>query len=253
MTNFLHIKSISQLHQFIGKEKPKHPAISFIRFSDMEFTVDEFPFDGVHVEFYVISFKTTSGKLKYGRNYYDFEEGTMTFTAPNQVLFPSHLIEDMHDTDGWSLFFHPDLVFGTELGHKVNDYHYFSYDVNEALHLSDTEQQRIHECTRNIVAEYSQNMDQHTQELIVSNLKLLLDYCRRFYDRQFYTRTKQNKGVVTQIEQVLKTYFNSEKPAILGLPTVKYCAEQVNLSPNYLSDLLKRKLVKIPRNTSIII
>lgn len=244
MTNFLHIKSISQLHQFIGKEKPKHPAISFIRFSDMEFTADEFPFDGVNVEFYVISFKTTSGQLKYGRDYYDFEEGTMTFTAPNQVLHPSHLIEDMQDMEGWSLFFHPDILFGTELGDKMGDYHYFSYKVNEALHLSEVEQQRIQECIRNIVEEYSLNIDQHTQELIVSNLKLLLDYCKRFYDRQFYTRTKQNKEIAVQVEQLLKTYFNSEKPANLGLPTVKYCAEQVNLSPNYLSDVLKKETGK---------
>lgn len=244
MKNFLSIKSISQLHQFIGLDKPKHPAISFIPFKDINLPVEEFPYDGVNVEFYTISFKTLSGQIKYGRNYYDFEEGTMIFSSPNQVLFPSHLVEDMNDVDGWSLFFHPDVLYGTELGDKIHAYHYFSYEVNEALHLSEMERQKIKECIRNIIEEYSQNIDQHTQELIVSNLKLLLDYCKRFYDRQFYTRTKENKGVVTKIENILNTYYSSDKPATLGLPTVKYCAQQVNLSPNYLSDLLKKETGK---------
>ncbi len=241
--NFLRIQSISQLHQLISKSKPKHSTISFMKFDEMDVSM-EMPFDGVNMEFYVISFKTTSGKLKYGRNYYDFEEGTMTFTAPNQVLYPSHLISDMDGVEGWSLFFHPDLLFGTDLSTKMNQYHYFTYDVNEALHLSDTEKQKIKGCLSNIVEEYSQNFDGHSQELIVSNLELLLNYCKQFYSRQFLTRIKQNKGIVVQIEQLLKTYFNSDKPNILGLPTVKYCAEQVNLSPNYLSDLLRKETGK---------
>lgn len=243
MGNILHIKSISHLHQLIGKEKPKHPGISFIPFDEMEVSGD-MPFDGVNIELYIISFKTTSGKLKYGRGYYDFEEGTMIFTGPNQILHPTHLISDMEDVNGWSLFFHPDLLFDTGLGEKINQYHFFSYEANEALHLSETEKKKIIESTTNIQEEYTQNMDRHSQELIVSNLELFLNYCKRFYDRQFYTRTKQNKGVVVQIEQVLKAYFDSEKPNILGLPTVKYCAEQVNLSPNYLSDLLKKETGK---------
>lgn len=244
MANFFHIRSISQLHGLLGLDKPKHPAISFINFRDMKLPQVDLSFDGANVEFFVISFKTVSGQLRYGRDYYDFEEGTITFTAPNQVLYPSHLAEDMKDVDGWSLFFHPDLLFGTDLGEVMNKYHFFTYEVNEALHLSNDEKQRIHDCTNHIVTEYSQNIDQHTQELIVSNLKLLLDYCRRFYDRQFYTRTKQNKGVVVEIEKLLNAYFNSEQPTNLGLPTVKYCAQQVHLSPNYLSDLLKKETGK---------
>lgn len=243
MIRIFHIKSISHLHEMIGKEKPKHPGISFIPFNAMEITKD-MPFDGVNVEFYIISFKTIAGQLKYGRGHYDFEEGTMTFTAPNQILHSSHLISDMKDVEGWSLFFHPDLLFGTDLGRKINKYQYFTYEANEALHLSDSEKKKILECISNITEEYKQNLDGHSQELIVSNLELLLNYCKRFYDRQFYTRSKQNIGVVTQIEQLLRDYFDSDKPHLIGLPTVKFCANQVNLSPNYLSDLLKKETGK---------
>lgn len=201
-------------------------------------------FDGANTEFYVISFKTSKGKVKYGRNYYDFEEGTMLFTAPNQVLYPSHLTQDFDFEEGWSLFFHPDLFHHYDLGKRINSYNFFSYETNEALHLSDSEKQKIMACLQNITEEYSQNIDRHSQELIVSNLELLLNYCKRFYDRQFYTRSKQNKDIVIQIEKLLLDYFNSDKPTLIGLPTVKYCANQVNLSPNYLSDLLKKETGK---------
>jgi len=243
MSNIIHIKSISQLHKFMGYAAPKHPAVSFIKFSEMNLSA-EMDFDRASADFYIISLKTKSGQLKYGRDYYDFEEGTLTFSAPNQVMYPSHLISDINDDEGWSLFFHPDILFGTELGDKINGYNFFSYDVNEALHISDNEKQKITESIRNIVDEYNQNLDQHSQEIIVSNLELLLNYCKRFYDRQFLTRKKQNSVVVNEVERLLSKYFDSDKPSILGLPTVKYCADQVNLSPNYLSDLLKNETGK---------
>lgn len=243
MNNFISINSISELHRMLGFEKPKHPAISFIPFSKMNLPQD-INFDGANTEFYIISLKTTKGHMKYGRNYYDFEEGTMIFTAPNQVLHPSSMVSDTVDTEGWSLFFHPDLIHNSDLGNKINEYSYFLYETDEALHLSDTEKSKILNCIDNIVEEYSQNIDQHSQELIVSNLELLLNYCKRFYDRQFYTRANQHKGVVLQIETLLKKHFSSNTSEKLGLPTVKHCAEQVNLSPNYLSDLLKKETGK---------
>ncbi|MEC3908113.1 helix-turn-helix domain-containing protein [Tamlana sp. 2201CG12-4] len=243
MSNIFTIDSISQVHSMLGCEPPKHPSITFLRFSEMNIPEDAV-FERANVNFYIISLKSAKGKMRYGRHYYDFEAGTLLFSSPNQVLYPDHLLNDFQDEAGWSLIFHPDLLFGTDLGNKIHQYHYFSYEVHEALHLSESEQQKINDCISNIVEEYSQNLDGHSRELIVSNLELLLNYCKRFYKRQFLTRTKQNKGVVTQIEKLLTAYFDSEKPAVLGLPSVKYCAQQVNLSPNYLSDLLKKETGK---------
>ena len=243
MQKLITIKSISQLHQALGYAPPKHPLISFLKFSEMNFEIEE-NFDAANINFYVISFKTSSGTLKYGRNYYDFEEGTMMFTAPNQVLFPSHLASDEFDLNGWSLFIHPDLLYNSKLGEKIVDYSFFTYESNEALHVSEVEKNKINACVKNIIEEYSQNIDRHSNELIVSNLELLLNYCKRFYDRQFYTRSTHNKDIVSKIEKLLKEYFSSEKANLLGLPTVKYCAEKVNLSPNYLSDLLKKETGK---------
>lgn len=243
MSNIYTINSVSQVHQMIGCTPPKHPHISFIPFSEMNIPKDAV-FEKTNVNFYIISLKSTKGKMRYGRNYYDFEEGTLLFSSPNQVLYPDHLMNDFQDEEGWSLIFHPDLLFGTDLGNKMHQYHFFSYDTNEALHLSESEQKKIKECISNIVEEYNQNLDGHSQELIVSNLELLLNYCKRFYNRQFLTRTKQNKDIVIKIELLLKDYFNSDKPSVFGLPTVKYCAKEVNLSPNYLSDLLKKETGK---------
>lgn len=241
--NIFSIDSVNQVHKMLGCEPPKHPLISFIRFSEVNISKDVV-FEKSNVNFYIISLKSAKGKMRYGRNYYDFEEGTLLFSSPNQVLYPDHLIDDFQNEEGWSLIFHPDLLYGTNLGNIIHQYHYFSYEVNEALHISKSEEKKIKECISNIVEEYSQNLDGHSQELIVSNLELLLNYCKRFYNRQFLTRIKQNRCVVTQVEQLLKEYFNSEKPAILGLPTVRYCAQEVKLSPNYLSDLLKKETGK---------
>lgn len=243
MSEVFQIKSISQLHRLFGYKKPNHPSISFMRFSDMKLS-EGVEFEAASVELYVISFKSSIGHLEYGRNHYDFEEGTMIFTAPNQIIYPSHLASDFNDEEGWSLFFHPDILYGTELSKRINELNFFTYDVNEALHISDAERIKINDCIRNIVDEYSQNLDQHSHELIVSNLDLLLNYCKRFYDRQFLTRRKENSSVIIHIEQLLRDYFNSEKPSTIGLPSVKYCAEHVNLSPNYLSDLLKKETGK---------
>ncbi|WP_349663414.1 helix-turn-helix transcriptional regulator [Cellulophaga lytica] len=244
MSQFITINSISEMHKMIGSKPPKHPAISFIPFSEMSIPENVIDFGGVNVNLYIISLKSAKGKMRYGRDYYDFEEGSLLFTSPNQALYPDHLLDDFQEQEGWSLVFHPDLLYRTSLSNKMDEYSYFSYESNEALHLSEDEKTKIAKCIDNIVEEYNQNIDQHSQSLIVNNLELLLNYCTRFYDRQFYTRTKQNKGVISQIESLLKNYFNSDKPTLLGLPTVKYCANEVHLSPNYLSDLLKKETGK---------
>jgi AraC-like DNA-binding protein len=258
MKKLYEIKSISQLHKILGCPKPKHPNISFFKHSEiLTCSSDEqtkqalsnanaalAQVEKVNAQFYIISLKSAKGQLKYGRNYYDFEEGTLLFTAPNQVMYPHQLVSEMNDDEGWSLIIQPDLFYGTDLGKKMDSYNFFSYATNEALHISENENSKIMEAIKNIVDEYSQNIDQHSNNLIISNLELLLNYCRRFYDRQFYTRTKQSKDIVVQIETYIKNYFNSDLPINKGIPTVKVCAEHVNLSPNYLSDLLKKETGK---------
>ncbi|NIJ54579.1 helix-turn-helix domain-containing protein [Dyadobacter arcticus] len=187
--------------------------------------------------FYTISCKHFEGAFKYGKSLYDFNEGTLIFTAPHQVVSASH---NLQMDEGWGLFFHSDLINGTALGRKINQYGFFGYEANEALHISDDEKQILKDCIEKIKKEYSQNIDKHTEALIVSNLELLLNYCNRFHDRQFLTRSKVNKDIVQRFEHILNEYFAQETLIEAGLPDVKFFAFQLNLSPNYLSDLLNR-------------
>jgi AraC-like DNA-binding protein len=184
-----------------------------------------------------------SGSMGYGRNSYDFNDGVMVFTKPNQVISEGTKVISP-EAKGWVLFFHPDLIRKSELGKNIDQYSYFSYEVDEALHLSDKEKETVTDIIRKIEIEYSQNIDKHSQKLIVSSLELLLDYCNRYYDRQFYVRTNYNQDLVSKFERFLKEYYQSEKPMQLGIPSVKFCGEQMNMSPNYLSDLLKKETGK---------
>lgn len=241
-TDILHIKSITQLHELMGFPKPKHPLISVMDASKM---IHRPEFDGVKMsaDFYLVSLKEHDCGMTYGRNYYDFEEGTLIFTAPNQVV-SSSTENSQAINKGWMLFFHPDLILDTALGAKIDSYSFFSYESNEALHLSEQEKKIITDCVRNIELEYNTNIDGHSKDLFVANLELLLNYSKRFYDRQFHTRTAQQKDVVAQFEKNLKAYFNQENLVELGQPSVKYFADLANLSPNYLSDLLKKETGK---------
>ena len=243
MKEVYHVETISELNKILNQEKPKHPLVSVVDFSKVE----SFGENNVKTTlgFYSIMLKSNScGKLKYGREYYDFEEGTLICIAPNQVAYIDNEGDQQNKVSGWGLFFHPDLIRGTSLGSKMKDYSFFSYEVNEALHLSDKEKQTLNDCIAKIQNELSQNIDQHSQNLIVSNIELLLNYCIRYYDRQFITRRNGNKDILRKFETILANYFNSDKLKSNGLPTVKYCAEQLFLSPNYLSDLLKKETGK---------
>jgi AraC-like DNA-binding protein len=239
MSELISLKSISEAHQLIGLEKPKHPLISvFQNIPEMHTDFKEVRITG---DLYFFSLKEgISGALGYGRNSYDFEEGTMTFIAPGQVISGGDT-EPVSEDRGWSVLFHPDLIRRTELGRKIDSYTFFDYEVNEALHLSDREKQTLTDLAYKIEEEINLNTDKHTQALIVSNLELILNYCTRYYDRQFYTRTSINKDIVASFEAFLKQYFKEEKQLDLGLPTVKYCSEQLNFSAPYLSDLLKKE------------
>lgn len=247
MKNILKIKSITQFHQLLNLPAPLHPLITVHREDSKvhNYKIEDAFFETrFTTELYTIMYKdSVSGSLGYGRNAYDFQHGTLIFIAPKQVITsPSR--EVLKKSKGWSLLFHPDLIRKSSLGEHIDDYSFFSYGVNEALHLSKKEENFIFEIIQQIESEYSQNIDKHSQRLIISNLELLLNYCIRFYDRQFYTRTNFNKDFVTQFEHVLKAYFNSGKPSELGIPTVRYFGSQLNMSGNYLSDLLKKETGK---------
>lgn len=245
MANPYIINSISQAHSVMGLAKPRHPLVSVVQARDMRPMIN---FQGVKVinNLYQIVLKQLGcGNLQYGKNTYDYEEGTLVFTAPGQVtVFEGEMPLQNDSTEGWTLAFHPDLIRKSSLADKIDDYTFFQYDVNEALHLSEEEKKTIEELLDKIEKEYSQNLDRHSQNLIISNIELLLDYCTRFYDRQFYTRTDLNTDFVSRFENLLKDYYKTHKTHELGIPSVNYCATQLNLSTNYLSDLLKKETGK---------
>lgn len=243
MEHIFKIETISDLNNILNQEKPKHPLVSIIDFSKVESYGEDN--SKMSSSFYSIMLKNhCHGKLKYGREYYDFAEGTLLCMGPNQVLTIENDERKKDEVVGWGLFFHPDLIRGTSLGKKIKDYSFFSYEVNEALHLSDVEKQSLYDCIQKIEQELSQNIDKHSQTLIVSNIELFLNYCARYYDRQFITRTTKNKDILSRFEGILQAYLSETSLKEKGLPSVKYCADQLFLSANYLSDLLKKETGK---------
>jgi AraC-like DNA-binding protein len=182
--------------------------------------------------------------MKYGRKAIDFQDGNLICIAPNQTIDMDNEEEEREGKMGWGLFFHPDLIRATTLNEKLKDYTFFNYEVSEALHLSDKEKGVLYDCVQKIQAELQENIDVHSQFIIVSTIELLLNYCSRFYGRQMITRSQTNKSIISQIESVLIHYFSANSIQEQGLPTVKYLAEQVHLSPSYLSDLLKKETGK---------
>jgi AraC family transcriptional regulator, transcriptional activator of pobA len=194
--------------------------------------------------FYAIIIKETRcGDIRYGNQYYDYDEGTMVFIGPNQII--KHEPEgEIHQPYGKALIFHSDLIKGTNLGKHIHEYTFFSYASYEALHLSNKEREKILVCFDNIENEIIQNIDRHSKKLILSNLELLLNYCTRFYDRQFITRENIGQGIIEQFEQHLNEYLRHEKLQEIGLPTVSFFADTLNLSPNYFGDLIKKETGK---------
>lgn len=230
------IASINELHRFYGCDKPKHPLVSVMDLATIRPELYEERL-AYQMALYIISCKSFKGIIKYGRQPYDFEEGSLLFTSPNQVLSAE---PDVKLEEGWALFIHPDLLNATSLGKKMHQYSFFQYDINEALHISDDEKQILQDCIDKIKREYSQNIDKHTHGLIVSNIELLLNYCDRFYDRQFITRAKANHDIVQRFETLLNDHFASETLIQTGLPDVSYSASKLNISPKYLSDVLSK-------------
>jgi len=238
--DIIRIVSISQLFKIIGAEEPKHPLIGLLDLKTFQFS-DELINQKMTSDFYTVILKDGDCGMDYGRNKYDFEEGVLRFLGPNQVVSSTKQAEN---TYGFMLFFHPDLIRNFPLGKEIERYTYFSYEVNEALHLSKKEEGILLECVAHIKDELEENIDKHSQELLVTNLQLLLNYSKRFYERQFITRSASNSDVVTRAEREIKDYYEKGRQLEDGSLTVHLMAENLNLSSNYLSDLLRKEIGK---------
>lgn len=236
MEKIQHIKSVGEYSQLRGAET-LHPMINVLDYGNLQLLEPA----SYSYGFYCIFLKETKcGDLRYGKETYDYQEESLMFVSPGQVLTIERYLPGVKPK-GKILIFHPDFVRGTPLGSILNDYTFFSYSSNEALHLSKKERDMVLNMLDTITMELGQNLDKHSKMLVISHLQLLLNYCIRFYDRQFITREHVNKGVVEKFESLLTNYFQSEKPQNIGLPTVSFCAEELNLSANYFGDLVRRE------------
>ncbi|RXM50622.1 MULTISPECIES: helix-turn-helix domain-containing protein [unclassified Chryseobacterium] len=232
------VSSINAMHQALGLKKPSNPLISVFNFDDVKIEPETI-LSSVITDFYAVALKKdcAGGKFKYGQQYYDFEEGIMYFTAPQQVLQFEDVL--LNEVEGFVLVVHPDFLQGYPLASKIKDYGFFSYTANEALFLSEKEEKSIMDIIDNVEQEIDANMDSFTQDLLVSNLDLLLKYCDRFYNRQFLTRKKVNNDLLSKLEILLDEYFRNDQLILNGIPSVHFVAEKLNLSANYLSDMLR--------------
>jgi AraC family transcriptional regulator, transcriptional activator of pobA len=231
------VNSISEQHRLYSLPKPEHPLVSLINFSDIALNPNGFV-GSIAFNFYNIAIKKGfKGKLKYGQNYYDFDEGVMSFIAPGQVISKETSPDEPYS--GWLLSIHPDFLRSYPLGKKIKEYGFFSYATNEALHLSEKEEKMVETIMKNIEQEYLSSIDKFSQDVMISHIELLLNYSNRFYNRQFITRKNANNDLLTNLEELLEDYFKGEKVQAFGLPTVKYVSENLNISPNYLSDMLR--------------
>lgn len=230
------IDTVQKYNDLFGLET-LNPLVTVVDFSTMK------PIAGIRAAYslYCVFLKEVKcGDMMYGRQKYDYQEGTIVTTAPGQVY--GFVTKEKHVVPkGWGLIFHPDLIRGTSLGQNIMSYHFFSYEVNEALHLSEKERAIVIDCMRKIQGELHHDIDKHSKKLIVRNIELLLDYCDRFYDRQFITRENVNKDILSRFENLLAQYYTSGMAENEGVPSVAQCAEKLNLSSNYFGDLIKKE------------
>ncbi|MVM33861.1 helix-turn-helix domain-containing protein [Spirosoma sp. HMF4905] len=232
----IHIDSISALHKLRGLPKPKHPLVSVFRLNEVPNANAGWTGNMV-IGFYCIAIKRDAGTFKYGQRYYDYDSGTMSFFSPNQVL--AHEEGETELQEGVALNFHPDFLAGYPLAKTIKNYGFFSYEVSEALHLSEQEEEILDGIFNNIEREYQGNIDQFSQDIIIAQIELLLQYCNRFYNRQFITRKIACNETLIRLENLLNEYFTDEKALASGLPTVQFIAGQLGISTNYLSDMLR--------------
>lgn len=236
MNNQRRFETVNDYNVFNNNET-LHPLVSIVDFSK----ADPRQSTNMYFGLYVVFLKEVKcGDLRYGKNTYDYQEGTLVFIAPGQVISVDYTGAP-YQPMGHALVFHPDLIHGTSLGRQIDNYSFFSYQSNEALHLSGKEQKIVKELFGKIQYELEQSIDKHSKKLIASNIELLLDYCVRFYDRQFITRDNVHKGILERFEALLKGYYKSDAPQQHGLPSVAWCAGELALSPNYFGDLVKKE------------
>lgn len=239
MDNLRRFETINDYNVFNQKET-LHPLVSVIDMSK----ADPRKASNMYFGFYTVFLKDVKcGDLRYGRHTYDYQEGTLVFIAPGQVVSVDNSGE-AYQPKGYALVFHPDLIHGTALGRHIQDYTFFSYQSNEALHLSERERKIVLDCFSKIEYELEHAIDKHSKRLIVSNIEILLNYCIRFYDRQFLTRENVHQGFLERFEQLLQEYYQTDKPQTIGLPSVAWCASELNLSSNYFGDLIKKEIGK---------
>lgn len=234
--------SISESHKAFGLPAPQHPLISLIHFNkDNPFNTEMAPVYNL-LSFYKITFITRNkGRLKYGRNFYDYNEGSMLFLAPNQLVGST---DYNSETYCYILLIHPDFLLGHPIAGKIKQYSYFSYSSNEALHVSDPEKEIILSVFQIMEQELNSRVDEFSQEVVIAQIELLLSYVNRFYKRQFITRKVVNNDILQKTETILDHYLNNQESMSLGLPTVQYLSDQLNISPGYLSDVLRSVIGK---------
>ena len=239
MNDIMKIDTVQQYNDYFGVETC-HPLVSVIEGSKAKPLRYGRKLYGVYA---VLLKDAVCGSLKYGQSIYDYQRGTMLFIAPGQVM-GSEDDGQLHQPEGWILTFHPEFLRGTPLASIMKEYSYFSYNANEALHLSEQERLVVLECLQNITGELNHAIDKHSRRLIVSNIELLLNYSIRFYERQFITRSEVNKDALSRFERLLNDYFKGDTPQRDGVPSVRWCAEQLHLSANYFGDLIKKETGK---------
>jgi AraC family transcriptional activator of pobA len=228
--------SLSRLHKALDMPAPMHPLVSLINNAAGTIPLERLPNPHI-LNFYKISYKMNlQGKFRYGQHYYDFDEGGMFFVSPNQIT-GAH--GPLSDQSGYTLLFHPDLLLGYELARKIKAFGFFSYSIHEALHLSEKEKATIIAVFNSIEEELNGRIDNFSQDVVISQIELLLNYANRFYSRQFITRKAVSSDLLQKVEESLQTYFQSLSAKKQGLPTVQFLSEQLNVSANYLSDMLR--------------
>lgn len=236
MSNIVRIGNVAEYNELRGVRN-RHPLVTVLDLSKAR----PMPADTYHFGLYAIFLKEQKcGELRYGRRHYDYQAGTMVFIAPGQVVGVEPGVQS-YTPSGWALLFDPELIRGTSLGRRILDFNFFSYDVNEALHLSDLERQVVIDCLLKVSQEIDNPVDRHSRMLIASNIELLLNYCIRYYDRQFITREHVQSGVLERFEAYLHEYLSSDQPQTNGLPSVAYFAERLHLSPGYFGDVVRRE------------
>ncbi len=234
-----HIKSIAEYHRLRELPKAVHPLISVIKFEDLKRLSTDCSISLVH-DFYSIALKKNfNAKMKYGQQEFDFDAGVMHFMSPNQVLTIHASAGDEFKHSGWLLLIHPDFLWNTALAKNIKQYEYFSYRLNEALHLSEKEETLVNDLVEKITEEYRTDIDNFSRHVIIAQIELLLTYSERFYQRQFNTRKISNHGVLNQLEVLLTDYFRSDNLSDKGIPTVQFIADSLHVSANYLSRLLQ--------------